>query len=425
MSDQGFRRLQLHDWRQFGDVLIEFDPRLTVLTGANGAGKSTLLSLLSRHFGWHRDFLAVPRRSKTGTLSYLNGWIARVLGAQREAPPQTSIGHLEYANGVRTDIMLTNSGSFQVNVNLPQMQGVQGIFIDSHRPTPRYQTIAQIPLSPMTAEHSFNTYNQEMLTAYGGGHGAGPLFRMKESIISMGIFGEGNSTLGGGNPELKATFEGFNTVLEKLLPESLGFQRILIRSPEVVLITNSGDFMLDSASGGIMAIIDVAWRVYMFSKNHETFVVAMDEPENHLHPSMQRSLLKRLIDTFPAGQFIIATHSPFMVTSVKDSAVYALRYEANKDNPAIKAGLAPPRSVYSQRLALGSKIGTANDTLREVLGVPATMPEWVEQELDQTLERYRNAPLDADAFDQMRRDLSAAGFEEFYIDAVQRVTAGR
>ena len=68
-----------------------------------------------------------------------------------------------------------------------------------------------------------------------------------------------------------------------------------------------------------MTIIDLAWRLYMFSKMNPEFVVTIDEPEDHLHPIMQRTLMRRLLRTFPSAQFIIATHSPFMVASVKDS----------------------------------------------------------------------------------------------------------
>jgi len=45
-----FRRLLVRDWRQFREVDVGFDPRLTVLTGANGAGKTALLRILARHF---------------------------------------------------------------------------------------------------------------------------------------------------------------------------------------------------------------------------------------------------------------------------------------------------------------------------------------------------------------------------------------
>src|ERR1700684_3254096 len=47
--------------------------------------------------------------------------------------------------------------------------------------------------------------------------------------------------------------------------------------------------------------------------------------ENHLHPSLQRSLFVKLVEAFPLTQFIIATHSPFIVSGLKDSNVYVLR----------------------------------------------------------------------------------------------------
>lgn len=182
-----FRELQIHDWRQFGHIGIAFHPRLTVLTGANGAGKSTLLNILNRHFGWNREILAVPQRSKSGTLSYLNGLITRVFRSSRDIPASASIGNLRYANGAASDISLGASTDYQVSLQMPSMQSVEGIFIDSHRPIPRYQPVSQMPLAPMTAQQSFSNYNQEMLNVYSGGYGQGPLFRMKESIISMGI----------------------------------------------------------------------------------------------------------------------------------------------------------------------------------------------------------------------------------------------
>jgi len=52
ISPRRFLRLQVHDWRQFGSVDLQFHPRLTVLTGANASGKTTLLNLLARHFQW-------------------------------------------------------------------------------------------------------------------------------------------------------------------------------------------------------------------------------------------------------------------------------------------------------------------------------------------------------------------------------------
>jgi hypothetical protein len=424
MAQTLFLHLELALWRQFDQVSIDFHPRLTVITGSNGSGKSTLLSILGRHFGWSRPYLSVPSKTKDGTLSYLSGIVDDLLKrfSFRTNDP-SSIGYIDYTSGTRCNLLFgpLGGGGVQRELTLQGQGPVVGLLIDSHRPNPFYNQIGQIPLQPMTAQQSFDNYNSEMLNRYsGGGSHQSPIFRMKESIISMAIFGEGNSTLGGSNKGLLETFRGFNEVLRRLLPPSLGFKAIAIRSPEVVLVTESGEFMLDASSGGIMTLIDVAWRIYMFSRNQSEFVVLMDEPENHLHPSMQRSLMPRLLAAFPKAQFVIATHSPFMVSSVQDSHVVVLRYrsDAAASNVSADVGLAVNRKVFSESLSVTNKAANAADVLREVLGVPATMPEWVEEKLDGIVQRYRGRGLSSDLLDQMRAELTTLGFDEYYPDAI-------
>lgn len=426
MSSILFTELEIQLWRQFDAVKIGFHPRLTVITGANGSGKSTLLTILSQHFGWSKPHLATPRKSNDGSISYLTGLVADLLKRfeiRRQQP--TAIGALSYNNGVRSGIFLNETNSFAFSINISQQQPIDGLLIDSHRPSAYYSQIGTIPLTPMTGSQSFNNYNSEMISRYGGGYtGSSPVHRMKESLISMGIFGEGNATLGGSNQGILDTYRGFNEVLRNLLPESLGFKEIAIRSPEVVLVTDSGEFMLDASSGGIMTIIDVAWRIYMYSRDKQDFVVVMDEPENHLHPSMQRTLMRRLLKSFPKAQFIIATHSPFMVSSVRDSDVYVLRYRPAEGDKSLAAdvGLAAGRKVVSEKLSRTNKAANAGEVLREVLGVPATMPEWVEEELDQTIDRYRGQKLSSELLDNLRSELSTLGYDEYYPDALGRLT---
>ncbi|TCP87279.1 putative AbiEii toxin of type IV toxin-antitoxin system [Rhizobium sp. PP-CC-2G-626] len=367
------------------------------------------------------------RKTKMEHLAYLTGIFADLF-KQIEYRNHTnnSVGQLTYTNGSKSTVIVSESGSAHADIYFSNTQGIDGILIDSHRPNPVYAQLNQIPLQPMTASQSFSNYNAEMQQRYSGGYtGTSPVFRMKESLISMGVFGEGNRTLGGSNEGLWDTFTSFNAVLRKLLPESLGFREIAIRAPEVVLITDSGDFMLDASSGGIMAVLDIAWRIHMFSRDKSRFVVLMDEPENHLHPSMQRTLMRRLIAAFPNAQFVIATHSPFMVSSVKDSSVYVLRYakQEGKSEISHEVGLAAGRRVSSQVLSRTNKAATAGEILREVLGVPATMPEWVEEELDFIISKYRFSKITSDSLDNLRADLSILGYDEYYSEALGKLTA--
>ena len=51
-------------------------------------------------------------------------------------------------------------------------------------------------------------------------------------------------------------------------------------------------------------------------------IVLIDEVENHLHVELQRKVLPFLTEFFPNIQFIVTTHSPFVITSVKNSVLF-------------------------------------------------------------------------------------------------------
>lgn len=117
---------------------------------------------------------------------------------------------------------------------------------------------------------------------------------MKETLISLATFGYGNSAVEA-DPESAQIFEEFQEVLKKMLPANLGFKRLTVRIPEVILETDTGHFSIDALSGGAAAVIDLAWQVFMYQPSGSEFVVTLDEPENHLHPELQQRVLADLV----------------------------------------------------------------------------------------------------------------------------------
>ncbi|MGB0562293.1 MAG: AAA family ATPase, partial [Spirulinaceae cyanobacterium] len=186
---------------------------------------------------------------------------------------------------------------------------------------------------------------------------------------------------------------------------------IEIREMELVFVCNEGkdEFILESASGGISSLIELSWQIYTFSlQERGEFTVLIDEIENHLHPTMQRRVLYDLVNAFPQARFIVTTHSPLVVSSVKDSSVYALRYnDRNK--------------IESHKLDLLNKAKTAQEILDEVLGVSFTMPIWVEEKLTQIVQQYAADNMDEAKFSQMRADLQEMGLERLMPTAIQSV----
>lgn len=412
-----FNRIKLSEWRQFQHIDIDFHNKVTVITGANGAGKSTILKLLSKHFGWQTIFLSTPFLSKNGAFEYRSFRPIK----SRVNPHYNAhiLGSITYSKGQSAEILIPQNSGVQTDLILNGQSQVEGLHVGSHRPIPKYEMLESIPTNPMNASIAYNNYFQEVqnLNINNYGRKYSPIYRMKEAIISMAAFGPGNQFVQT-NPHIEELFSDFKNILKYVLPKELGFQDLSVRIPDVVLETESGEFLLDACSGGIMSIIDLAWQIFLYSHNKEEFVVTIDEPENHLHPSMQRSLLNDFVDAFPNAQFIVVTHSPFIVSSIKDSHVYALKYENlnNPENPD-----KPIKRVVSHKLDLNQKAATAHEILREVLGVPVTLPKWADEDLQRICSNFTAQDISADGLARLRTELEQAGLGEFYPEALNNI----
>ena len=53
-------------------------------------------------------------------------------------------------------------------------------------------------------------------------------------------------------------------------------------------------------------------------------VVLVDEIDLHLHPEWQQRILRDLQNIFPNVQFIVSTHSPFVINSIENAIIYDL-----------------------------------------------------------------------------------------------------
>ncbi len=396
-----FSNVSIQRWRQFRSIEIELHDRLTILTGANGAGKTTILNMLNRHFGWNTKFISTPRRKKELVEYFSDYWSGEVPESDRTAPQDghRQIGTITYRDGATARIRVPSEVTQEYKIQIDGQQALQGLFVSSHRPVFFYQRVEQIPTAPSARQQLLDQYLNEVRSRYsGGGRVQSPSYRLKEALISLAVFGFGNDVVTP-NPQYQRTFEGFQEVLRTVLPDKFGFQRLSIEMPEVVLETQSNRFSLDAVSGGISAIIDLCWQIYMYSLEHSEFVVVIDEPENHLHPELQQTLLATLIEAFPTAQFIIATHNPFMVSSVPDSNVYVLRFDEDLN-------------VFSEQLDVINRAGTANEILREVLGLEFTVPIWADRKLQELVERFSSTNLDEPKLAELRIELAEIGFSD-------------
>lgn len=91
-------------------------------------------------------------------------------------------------------------------------------------------------------------------------------------------------------------------------------------------------FDFNTLSSGYQAVLDIVLDIMMRmqSQIQRSFdfnisgIVLIDEMETHLHLELQRHIMPLLTTVFPNIQFIVTSHSPFILNSLRDAVIYDL-----------------------------------------------------------------------------------------------------
>lgn len=155
------------------------------------------------------------------------------------------------------------------------------------------------------------------------------------------------------------------------------------------ITTEGKTFKFTELSDGFAAAIDIIADLMLKMQDGNSLTRAFDKPgiviideiETHLHLALQKDILKILTSVFPKIQFIVTTHSPFVLASLENSVAFDLgKREAIED-----------LSEYSyEALAEGyfgiksesSYIGVKLDTLKKILSKPALSESDIKQAKD-------------------------------------------
>ena len=108
-------------------------------------------------------------------------------------------------------------------------------------------------------------------------------------------------------------------------------------------------------------------------------VLLLDEIETHLHPAWQRRVLPAMQRLFPKAQIFIATHSPFVISSLNHGWIHRLRFD--------EAGNV--KAYTPRKAALGD---TYEDVLEDIMEMPERFDPDSEEML-KTFEVARDAAL--------------------------------
>lgn len=163
-----------------------------------------------------------------------------------------------------------------------------------------------------------------------------------------------------------------------ILDPTVSFQTVDASTLDIMLSSRNGTIYFEYLSAGYKSCIylilgllkEIEYRFGNQSVKAEDFsgVVLIDEIDLHLHPKWQASLIDALKKIFPKVQFIVTTHSPSVLQTLKREEIIPLT-EMTDGNIGIKE---------LNLTEYGLQGWSIEEILRDVMGMPETTSQLYE-----------------------------------------------
>lgn len=140
--------------------------------------------------------------------------------------------------------------------------------------------------------------------------------------------------------KIKNWFNGFEEVLNTIFEGERITLKFNYREYSFTIVQGNKEFGFNVLSDGYSAILDIVADLILKMQAQNSLtrayekegIVLIDEPEAHLHLSLQKNILPMLTKLFPKIQFIVATHSPFVLSSLNKAVAFDLEKKIMLDD---------------------------------------------------------------------------------------------
>lgn len=135
--------------------------------------------------------------------------------------------------------------------------------------------------------------------------------------------------------DINKWFESFEDVLRSLFCDSALKLDFDYTNYSFYINSLGKRFKFTQLSAGYAAALDIVADLILRMQKPGSLVraydkpgiVLIDEPETHLHLALQRQIMPILTKLFPNVQFVVATHSPFILSSLPNAVAYDLEHK--------------------------------------------------------------------------------------------------
>lgn len=137
--------------------------------------------------------------------------------------------------------------------------------------------------------------------------------------------------------EINAWFVSFESLLKQIyLDDNLKLE-FNYKDYSFWICTEGKKFKFTQLSDGFAAALDIVADLILKMQDDGSLtrvyekegIVLIDEIETHLHLELQKIIMPLLTKVFPNVQFIITTHSPFVLNSMPNATAYDLEHKRN------------------------------------------------------------------------------------------------
>lgn len=312
---------KLYQLNNFNIPIVDENAPHLILTGKNGSGKTITLNAVA-------DFLdKIKEDTKLYFLQYeewLKSSILQISGCSKNSPEYIQEQSRVKSNQERYDNLYG-----KVNISFANGYGFindyqEGNFIIAFYQAARKTEIKE-PKNPTKPQIEERTGARMLMT--------NQLLNFLSDLKIQEALARNEQQITDAD-KIKDWFANFEGILQNLFEDSALKLRFNYRNYTFHIETQGKSFKFTELSDGFSAIIDIIADLILKMQKKDTLVmdylkpgiVLIDEIETHLHLQLQKVVLPLLTRLFPNIQFIVTTHSPFVLNSLPNVTAFDMEH---------------------------------------------------------------------------------------------------